>query len=73
MSFADAFWKNVCRYARYYYLLLIAMTALTIANLFAFLLASPGSGGYVIAILNFAIFGTTAVGVALVVWYCQRT
>lgn len=66
------FWSIICRYAAYLYLLLMVVTVLLLLNVFAFLLADQEPGAYVITVVNFFILGGTWVGLALLLWNCNR-
>lgn len=72
MSRREEFWTIICRYAPYLYLLLLVITVLFLLNVFSLLLAAQETSAYVITVVNFFLLGGTGIGVALVLWNCNR-
>ncbi|MCU4751257.1 hypothetical protein OB919_04545 [Halobacteria archaeon AArc-curdl1] len=66
------FWEVICQYSTIFYLLLLVVTALFFLNLVAMLIDTQPADAFIISIMNFALLGTTATGILLILWYCQR-
>ncbi len=66
------FREFICRYAPILYLLLLIVTVLFFLNLVAMLIDTQPADAFIISIMNFALLGTTATGILLILWYCQR-
>ncbi|WP_123538033.1 hypothetical protein [Halosimplex salinum] len=78
-STRERFWNTVCRFAPFFYLLLLVVTVFLIMNVLVLALVpgasvSPGTqqGSLVVVGINFALLGPTALGVGFVLWRCQR-
>lgn len=71
-DFWPAFWAIICRYSEYFYMLLMLLTVFAVLNAIGMLLAEQSTGAFVIAVLVFVILGVTGLGVALVLYQCNK-
>lgn len=72
MSAREEFWDLVCDYAPYFYVMLVAVTVMGVLNLAAMVLGDQSEGAFVVSLLVFAVLGVTGVGLAGVLWRCDR-
>lgn len=72
VSTYETFWTVLCRYSRYYYLMLMAVTVFTVLNLLTLLITEPGTEEFYITLISLAFFGLTAAGIATLLWTCNR-
>lgn len=71
-GFWSRFWFNICKYSEYFYMLLIVLTVFALLNAFAMLIAEQSTASFVISVMVFVLLGTTALGIAIVLWQCNQ-
>lgn len=66
------FWEFICRYSALLYLLLLVVTVLLTMNVLAMVIDEQPQEAFLISVMNFVLLGTTAAGISIVLWYCNR-
>lgn len=72
MSTREEFWRIVCSYAPFFYVMFVLVTVMAVMNVFTMVIADQPADAFVVSLVVFVLLGITWLGTGYVLLRCKQ-